>query len=199
MVKRIVFIFFFLATVFWGCYYLLFASSNTSIHFNASLFENGDLILRKGRSLESFAVYLSDDESDFTHIGIVSKEQSKIYVIHITPSKNNLVKKEGLEDFLSDKNTSRFSLIRPKFDLNTLNSVVGQANLFFKKKYTFDNQYDLKTDTELYCTELVYKAFLNAGITLDVKPSNFNYVLGNHNIIMPSGFTNSSSFKKIIY
>ena len=36
--------------------------------------KNGDLVLRCGRSVESFTVYTADKNSQFSHIGIISIE-----------------------------------------------------------------------------------------------------------------------------
>lgn len=160
--------------------------------------KNGDLVLRCGRSIESFTVYTADNNSEFSHIGIISIENNMSYVIHAVPCNDNLIKKEKLTDFISPKFASTYAIYRTNFNTSILKKVVNQAQLFRIKKYTFDTNYDLKTNTKLYCTELVLKAFQNTGIQLNIKPSEFNYIVGKQEIILPSEFTKSPYFYKII-
>ncbi len=179
--------------------YLKFNFKNeASLSINFNNLHNGDLILRCGRSAESFAIYLADANTDFTHIGIISIENDILYVIHAVPSKTNLVQKERLTNFLNSKNTSKFAIYRSNFNEVYLDKVVKTANSYYLNKYEFDNEYDLNTNAKLYCTELILKAFKNAGILLNIKPKEFNYVIGKHPIIFPSEFTKQPIFNKII-
>ena len=159
---------------------------------------NGDLILRCGRSTESFAVYLADANADFTHIGIISIENDIPYVIHAVPSKTNLIQKEKLSTFLNSTNASKFAIYRSNFNEVYLDKVVKTANNYYLNKYEFDTKYDLTTNTKLYCTELVLKAFNTVGDTLKVKSKELNYIIGKHLIIFPSEFTKSTFFTRII-
>ena len=182
-------------------YYSFFSFQNPSSKLdvtNLSTINNGDLILRCGRSTESFAVYLADTDSEFTHIGIIAVENDIPYVIHAVPHKNKLVKKETLNDFLKPKNASKYAIYRSNYNVFFLNKVVKEANSFYIKKYEFDTKYDLTTNTKLYCTELILKAFNNVGINLKIKAKEFNYVVGKHPIIFPSEFTKTPIFKRII-
>lgn len=159
---------------------------------------NGDLILRCGRSTESYAVYLADKNTKFTHIGIISIENETPFVIHSVPDKNKLVKKESLKEFLKPKNASEFAIYRSHYKKDFLDKVVQEANSFYIKKFEFDNKYDLETDSKLYCTELVLKAFNNVGVSLKIKTKVLNYGIGKHNIIFPSEFTKAPIFNRII-
>jgi len=159
---------------------------------------NGDLILRCGRSTESFALYMADANSEFTHIGIISIENEIPYVIHAVPCKTNLIQKETLSTFLHPKNASEFAIYRSDFNKIHLDKVVKKANNYYLNKYEFDTKYDLSTDSKLYCTELVLKAFNSAGATLKVKPKELNFIIGKHIIIFPSAFTKAPFFTRII-
>ena len=161
-----------------------------------SKINNGDLILRCGRSTESYTVYLVDSKTEFTHIGIVSIENGIHYVIHAVPHKNNFIKKERLSKFLNPKYTSKFAVYRTNFSSNILTNVVNEAQKFYTKKYTFDNEYNLKTNSKLYCSELILKAFNKSKIELDIKTKDVNFLLGKHAIIFPSEFT-KLPFKRI--
>ena len=153
--------------------------------------QNGDLVLRCGRSMESYAVYVTDSNSEFSHIGIISIENSIPFVIHAVPTKDNHIKKEKLNEFLNSENCSHFGIYRSNFSLNTLNNVVNEAQSFVAQKIEFDNDYNLETDSKLYCTELILKAFKNAGIPLKIEAKEIDLILGKHAIILPSEFTKS--------
>lgn len=179
--------------------YFSFLNKTTNIkNIPLTNLNNGDIILRCGRSTESYAVYLADKNAEFTHLGIISIENKKPFVIHVVPDKNKLVKKESLTEFLKPKNTSEFAIYRSHYNKVYLDKVVQEANSFYLKKYEFDNKYDLETDSKLYCTELVLKAFNNVGISLKIKVKVLNYGIGKHNIIFPSEFTKAPIFNRII-
>ena len=179
--------------------YFPFLNKTTNIkNIPLTNLNNGDLVLRCGRSTESYAVYLADKNAEFTHLGIISIEDEIPFVIHVVPDKNKLVRKESLKEFLKPKNASEFAIYRSHYNKFFLDKVVQEANSFYLKKYEFDNNYDLETDSKLYCTELVLKAFNNVGISLKVKVKALNYVIGKHNIIFPSEFTKAPIFNRII-
>jgi len=171
-------------------------SSSILKKINISLIHNGDLVLRRGRSTESYAVFLADNNAEFTHVGIISIENKIPFVIHAVPHTNKVIKKELLLTFLDKSNTSQFAIYRTSF--GNIDKVVKEAELFYQKKYEFDTEYNLDTDSKLYCTELIQKAFKNAGISLKLKVKEFDYVVGKHNIIFPSEFTKAPIFNRIL-
>jgi hypothetical protein len=179
-------------------YFSFKSKKYNSLKINSSVLKNGDLILRCGKSTESYLVHLADNTSQFTHIGIIAFENGNPYVIHAVPHKNKNLKKESFSDFLNPKNASSYAIYRSYYNTETLTKVVNEAQNFYFKKYTFDNEYDLKTDTKLYCTELILKAFNNAGIYLKLSAKEFDYVIGKRKIIFPSEFTKKAEFNRII-
>jgi len=176
-----------------------FLKENNSIIIPKKLnLKNGDLILRCGISAASYAVLLADSKTEFSHIGIISIENDIPYVIHAVPHKNPYIKKDKLLEFLNGKNASKYAIYRTNFNEIILKKVVFEAQKFYKNKCIFDTNYDLNTDTKLYCTELILKAFKNGGILLKITTNELNYGIGKHNIIFPSEFTKPPIFKRII-
>ncbi|MBN1199710.1 MAG: hypothetical protein JXA23_10190 [Bacteroidales bacterium] len=163
---------------------------------------NGDLLFRRGRSFESFAVYLADREREFTHVGIIVEDNGTPWVVHVVPGeqgcKSERIRKESPAFFLSRENASSFALVRSDFDQKTLARVAEQALLFYQKRVTFDDQYDLSTENKLYCTELILKAFQNADSPLQgIETRELDYVLGKHSIIFPGEILRNPAFKRI--
>ncbi|MCF8298375.1 MAG: hypothetical protein K9J13_12585 [Saprospiraceae bacterium] len=165
--------------------------------------ENGDLVFRKGRSIESFAVYLADKEKEFSHVGMVYVSNDKFLVIHAVPTDNHKqesVKMESLKTFLSPKNASAFAIVRPKIKSYKKQIVAQEAYKFYQNKICFDNDYDLETNDKLYCTELIIKAFKNANIDIGNNPlTQINFIMGKHSVLMPGTLLKNPFFKRIIY
>ncbi len=165
-------------------------------------FENADLIFRRGRSAESFAVYVADANRDFSHIGVILVEKNETFVIHATPGesegKPDYVRKDLVSHFLSNEKASHFAVYRPKIDNRMKNSIASAAKSYYDNKLLFDDGYDLKTNDKLYCTELVLKAYEHAGIDLpDITPETFDIIVGTKEIIFPSAFIKNQLFEKI--
>lgn len=193
--------YFFIVIILSSLVYYYFSFRNTNQLTEVVIFKNlhnGDLILRCGKSTESYIVHLADNTSEFTHIGIIAIENNIPYVIHAVPHKNNTLKKEPVSNFLNPKNASSYAIYRTNYNTNILSKVVNEAQNFYQKKYTFDNEYNLNTDTKLYCTELILKAFNNADINLNIKAKPLNFVIGERDIIFPSEFTKKPKFNRII-
>jgi len=162
------------------------------------------LVFRKGRSIESFAVYLADEEKAFSHVGMVYILNGKPHIIHAVPgesgSQPEWIKMEVPEEFLAPEKASAFAVYRSIFSSQELDRVAREAYTFYIQKYLFDNKYDLKTDDHLYCTELVLKAFRNAGFPLEeIQESRLHFLLGEHDLVMPGTFIRNPSFSKVAY
>lgn len=164
--------------------------------------ENGDLVFRRGRSAESFAVYIADKDRDYSHVGIVVIENNTPFVVHATTGesevKPEVVRKDPLKYFIHKKRASHIALYRPDISLKEKNKIAKQALRFYTEKRVFDDQYSLKSDDRLYCTELVLKAYKIINIDLsDIKPEVFDIAIGKVKIIFPSAFIRNTNFYKI--
>lgn len=165
---------------------------------NFNFLRNGDLVLRRGRSVESFAVYALDKNRDYSHIGIVVIENDTPFIIHVVPDKPDLVRKESPAVFLSNENASHFKIIRSDFPSDRLKAVAETALSFYKKQLVFDNKYDLSTDDELYCSELIIKAFEKNKIYFpDIVPQKLRLIIGTYFVVMPGSFLVNSHFTGI--
>jgi len=168
----------------------------------ASQLHNGDIIFRRGHSVESRAVLLYDQQKEFSHVGMVYFQNNQANVIHAVPYKTKekeYVKKETLKNFLSPKNASNFAVYRPQIESNKKLKLAQQALYFYQNKIVFDNNYNLQTNNEMYCTELILKAFQRADIPLgDMRETTINLIFKKHNILMPSTLQKSKSLKRII-
>lgn len=189
----------FVISIFIAVIYLRFQSGNNNKVISYGILKNGDLVLRRGKSIESFAVYVFDKNRDYSHIGIVAVENNQPYIIHIVPDKPNTVRKDLPQEFLSNENASHYLVLRSNFSQSVLNNVSSTALQFYTDKLVFDNNYNIQNDSALYCTELVLKAFKKNNITFpDMLPQSLKLIIGTYSIYMPGAFLTNSHFTGII-
>jgi hypothetical protein len=205
--KKLIFFLLFLSQgILFLTAYLVFRSSDTCnlSALNTVTLQEGDLVFRRGKSLESFAVVVAGSNNAFSHIGLIVMEEGKPFVIHAEPGETSLVndpvKKEPLRSFLQADKASHFAIYRSHLDLKSLERVVAQARIFYIRKYRFDNSYDLLTDQDLYCTELVLKAYQRGNHCVNsllTRLDDINLLVARRQILMPGAFLTSSLFYKI--
>lgn len=192
--------FFSLTTLFSNDSYLLIQGV---LPYNSSLFENGDIIFRRGRSFVSRMVLLTDNSSNFSHSGIIYKNNNEIFVIHSVPGEEkgepDIVKKENLSTFLRNDRAEAFAIYRIKeLQKFKIKIAVNYALTLANNKTPFDGSFDYRTDDEIYCTELVWKAFLKGGIDLvEDRFEKLNFALGNGPYILPGTLLNSPTLQLI--
>jgi len=153
-----------------------FSKSITLFHSAA---QSGDLIFRRGRSLISRAVLSADGHSEFSHVGIVFASNRAVWVIHAKPPENGAlggVVSEPLDVFLGVSEASAAALYRPN------NSRAADLAASFALGYAhthvpFDSDFDLSTSREMYCTEMVWRAYRRAGLDLVTPKHDEKYLL----------------------
>jgi len=129
--------------------------------------KNGDLIFRRANGIGSNMVYTVDQQSVFSHVGLVFKEGMQTKVIHILPSGvggDTFVRMDSLESFLQTISLAAIYRLRQS-NPDIANRAILKAKSFIGKA-RFDLEFDLSNSDELYCTELVWQAYKSAGIDL---------------------------------
>ena len=157
--------------------------------YDFSSLRDGDVIFRRGRSIESFGVCVASNDMSFSHVGIVHKSANELCVIHIVPEEkdvSSIVKNEPLKSFLDPGQSSCFGIYRTNYNENQIANMLERTKDFFNNQCHFDNKYDLESDNLLYCSELVVKAFASidsSWFTIPTRTINLGVV--NKDIIMP--------------
>ena len=175
-------------------------------NFNCDLvLKNGDLVFRKGRSIASRVVLITDRASSYSHVGVIYMLNEIPYVIHTVPdeSENDIdyVKMEKLSVFFSSEKASGGSVFRLKEQYkNSAKLAALTAKSYFDNKYVFDDAFNLKSENKLYCTELVWKAYQKVGINLiQGKFDKLFLPFVKGFIILPSSLLNSFYLEEIYY
>lgn len=159
----------------------------------AATVADGDIIFRRGSSMASRVVLMSDKRSDYSHTGIVRVRDSLLTVIHAVPGERHdkaaAVKHESLARFTQPSLASKVAVARVK---NTEKACRQQASAkaysYYCRHVPFDQAFDLRDTAALYCTELIWQAYRHAG--LDLVDSRFDVL---NTLFKPTGFILPSS------
>jgi len=147
------------------------AHARTSQIAYPELLQDGDLVFRTGMDVRARLVLAHGKESRFSHVGIVIHTTDGWAVFHSTPAEPGMtggVHAELLEDFTSNQVAAQVGFFR----IDGLNEEARQRikeYLLSQLGKPFDYRFQYSDDSAHYCTELVLKAFRNAGI--DLEPS----------------------------
>ncbi|MFL6236474.1 MAG: YiiX/YebB-like N1pC/P60 family cysteine hydrolase [Thermoanaerobaculia bacterium] len=137
--------------------------------FEEAQFVSGDLIFRRGRSLVSRAVLAVDGGSEYSHVGLISVTDGQVWVLHEMPPEEPDRKggalAEPLSTFLAPGNATAAGLYRPE-DVRAAAIAERAAWRSVRARVPFDSAFDISTSDEMYCTEMVWRAYREAGIDL---------------------------------
>jgi hypothetical protein len=126
-------------------------------------YQNGDMIFQTNTSGQGLAIQLATN-SKYTHIGVLFKENNEWMVYEAVQP----VQKVTLSEFILRGENSQYTILRLKNDsLVKLDHVTQKMKNYLLKQ--IDKDYDWVfnwSEEEMYCSELVYKAYLNVGIKI---------------------------------
>jgi hypothetical protein len=130
---------------------------------------NGDLIFRSGVSVDSHLIKLFDPGSKYSHVGMIDVRDGGAYVVHIEPDEQgeNRVRREPLAEFLVPGKADGFAVYHVLPDDDQRARAAIRAALGYQARgVTFDRDFNLDTQDKMYCTELVWRAYVEAGLDL---------------------------------
>ncbi len=130
------------------------------------LLEEGDIILRRGEGFVSSVINnLNEADYQISHCAILVKNDSVNWnVIHTVSSElSNVdgVQTERLDRFTAESVENTIVVLRYKADKQKRTEIANRARYYLTRKIGFDNSFDIADTTEFYCTELVYRVFLD--------------------------------------
>ena len=133
-----------------------------SVHVVDSELKEGDIILRRGKSLVSELLRRSSlHDRTFSHVGIIFLENGKWKVMHAIGGEGAIrdgVVSDHLTQFCSSTETDTVAVFRINPHETTGSAIVKAAQKLQSNCTGFDSDFSLTTDDKLYCTEFVMKA-----------------------------------------
>lgn len=148
---------------------------------------DGDLVFRTGRDLTSRLVLTQGNSPRFSHVGVILRRESTVFVVHSLPEGATLlagVQIEPLSSFVSSENASDVAFYRVK-GINDKSRQKMREYVLNQVGKPFDADFLLSTDGNMYCTELAVKAIAAAGIYLVAELPRIRVMLVDELVIPP--------------
>ncbi|WP_448380345.1 YiiX/YebB-like N1pC/P60 family cysteine hydrolase [Gloeomargarita sp.] len=161
---------------------------------------DGDLIFRTGSDIISRAVLTQSHAARFAHVGIILKSESELVVVHALPGDHRSpggVVLEPLRTFAAQDKAIAIGFYRVKHINSNIRNHVRNYSLAQVGK-PFDYRFLLSDDQQLYCTELVVKAFAEAGINLTTSLPKLRIMLMPEPVFPPDTLRHSSQLEPIL-
>lgn len=139
-------------------------------------FEDGDLLFVNSQSIWSdIAKHFSQTDKRFGHVGVFFRDhEGQPKVIHAFGDPLNVtgkVRVDSLERFVaSSKNLGWYGF---EVDYEVRQAIVAQSLYYVQEGYVFNQGFELGKEGQLYCTELVWRAFLETQ-GVDLVPEKRN-------------------------
>ncbi len=127
--------------------------------------QTGDLILRESRGiLASLFRSMSLHEKKYSHAGIILNSHDSLYVYHFLDGvdHNGLII-DNISTFASSLECNSYAVYRPEYTAEQKKIVTGLLRNPSNKNKKFDNNFNLESDNQLYCTEWIYKLLVETG------------------------------------
>ena len=163
----------------------------------------GDIVLRRGRDLASAVVLASDPASRFSHSGIVVRIGALPAIVHVLPRNSSpgsgKVLIEPFSEFTAPENASEIAIYRFADPDSRIPAEASRVALtLFREEKPFDDSFRLDTPDSLYCTELVWRAFLAGGVDLvDGRFKHLSLPLKKGKFILPSTLAASPHLSRV--
>ena len=133
----------------------------------------GDLVFRCGEGIVSRAVTSVEEDGLYSHVGILVRDDGEWKVVHAVPGEKehpgdfDRVKAETPGRFFAPDRARSGALVHCGLsDPAALESIRETALGWARDSIRFDDAYDLADASRLYCTELVWRLYRQAGIDL---------------------------------
>lgn len=131
--------------------------------------ENFDLILSKGQSVQSKLIsILNLSTNDYSHIGILIKKDTEIFVLHSTPdgTETNGIRFDDLQTFFDLSSVSDFTILRYQaFSYGLCIKLNKEFETYKNSQVPFDFNFNNLDHTKIYCSELICIIFKNSGLS----------------------------------
>ncbi|SHK41621.1 YiiX/YebB-like N1pC/P60 family cysteine hydrolase [Epilithonimonas mollis] len=142
--------------------------------YNTSILENGDLLFvpaaDSGLSGAINNVTQTEKKTSYDHVGIVKKEDHRLYVLHASPRGGS--QKQKLHAFLKEQTKSgqKIDIYRLKSEFHSsIPKSVSEAENLIGKPYNFNYILD---ENSYYCSDFVERAFRDNQI-FQLEPMTF--------------------------
>lgn len=168
----------------------------------------GDIIVAGGVSLQSRMVMALADGNRYSHVGMIHVTPQGLYVIHAAPTGagdggfGDQVASIPLSLFLTERGYVAVQIMRLKGQaaeaMQLAQDACAYASSCVEQAIPFDGSFDMAEHNTMYCSELVYLAYEQAGLAWpDTMIRSVSTVLVNGPVILPDAFTQCEALETI--
>jgi hypothetical protein len=126
----------------------------------------GDLVLRHSKGFVADAILtFQTQDPQYSHSGIVKKIKGETFIYHATGGEENVSQKmkcEPIAIYCHPAATYKFGVFRWDLTETQRNDFVAILDRYYKSGMEFDLDFDMTTDSKMYCSEMIYKALIVA-------------------------------------
>lgn len=170
------------------------------INIDERLLQDGDVIFRRGTDVVSRAILTGDTGSNYSHVGLIMMQQNQAYVLHAIPAEvvgeGDKVKVEPLAVFISPSRSLAVTVLRLKNNAKAR----GKLAVDYAKSRIgapFDFSFDSKDESNLYCSELVWRAYESTGVQIVNATRLISVPMLASNVVPPSAIYKTATFQEI--
>lgn len=136
-----------------------------------TLFQEGDLVFRRGRSVSSDLVLLCEKEPTYSHVGLLIRGNDGSWlIVHAAPDeadergRYDKVMAEPPADFFRPSRCRAGGVFRLPVSATEAAALAAEARRQAGEGRPFDHRFDEKDTTAFYCTELIQFLFGKIGL-----------------------------------
>lgn len=164
--------------------------SNAELRQAKGQLKEGDIIVRTGNAWPAQLPAPFADSATYSHGGIITVEASRIKVVYaaIEGMGDPVVKAEPLASFLQQGNTTHAAVYRLKASTPRVQQAIATAAKTYAARDTpLHAKFGLISNDRVCCSELIWRAYLEAGIDLSDRGSgngleSFSFPFASRNI-----------------
>ncbi len=157
---------------------------------------NGDILFRRGSGLESNIV-VSASGGIYSHAALAYHNGTQWLALHAVPQESNgepeYLKSEPITDFFRSNRAIRGAMARVDCSDSIAQSAAEYALQKITQRTLFDNLYDIDDTTHIYCTELIYRAYMPHNINFRNRETDKHY----NRCIFPKDILESEYIKSV--
>lgn len=169
---------------------------------------NGDIIIAGGVSLQSRLVRSLTKDNTYSHVGIIRQTPRGLCVIHAAPQGDgdgglgDRVAEIPLSLFLAKRGYVAIKVMRLAGETSAAQQIAEdacqRAMHYAQQAIPFDKSFDLDEQEEIYCSELVYLAYQDAGHNWpDTLIAEVSTLAIDGPVILPGNFAKCPGFETI--
>lgn len=174
-----------------------------AVALDTAALRDGDLVFRRGRSVESWAVRTVQGRRGLSHVGLLEHTGHGWMVVHARPGDPRhhpgRVVREPLLAFLAPADADSVAVYRGAVPAWAVARALQAADRMVAAAVAFDDDFDLGTPDRVYCTELVVRAYAAASVDVSAGLRDTLALFGRRRVlVLPATLARSPWLRPVL-